>query len=68
MSYESTADELSIRILKLIPNNQNILTMESAWDLFSVPGFQCKDIGPSAFQAGWALRDAVQRYRNGERA
>ncbi len=29
--------------------------MDDPWDLFKVEGFDCKDIGPSFFQASWAL-------------
>lgn len=58
MAYESVGNELRDRILALIPDNRQILTIESAWDLFGVPGFQCNDLGPSAAQAGWALCSA----------
>ena len=56
--YAQTADELTHRIVALIPDNPHILTMESAWDLFKVEGFDCKDIGPSLAQAQWALSNA----------
>ena len=62
-SYESTADELVKRIAKLIPANPHILKMETPWELFKVNGFKCDDLAPSMFQAGWALRKAVQDYK-----
>ena len=56
--YEATADELVRRIRTLIPEHPEILELESPWDLFKVEGFNCADIGPSAFQASWALARA----------
>lgn len=56
--YAKTVDELTNRIVALIAENPHILTMESAWDLFKVDGFDCKDIGPSLAQAQWALNNA----------
>ena len=64
MLYESTADELKDRILKLIPDNPQILEMEDCWDLFKVEGFKCNDLQPSLFQAGWALAKAKQEYQS----
>ncbi len=61
-SYESTANALVNRILALIPEQPQILQLESAWDLFKVPGFKCDDIGPSLAQASWALSAAKQAY------
>lgn len=61
--YESTANELTNRILALIPTQPQILDLTSAWDLFKVPGFKCDDIGPSLAQASWALSSAQQAYR-----
>ncbi len=57
-TYSATADELTNRILALIPSHPEIMEMESAWDLFKVEGFDCKDLGPSMYQAMWALRQA----------
>ena len=59
-SYETTADELIERIRKLIPANPHILEMQDAFDLFQVPGFDCDDLGPSLFQASWALSRAKE--------
>lgn len=63
-AYEETADELTKRILALIPDHPEIITFESPWDLFGVAGFKCNDLGPSMFQAAWALRNARQIYHN----
>ena len=60
--YESTANELSARILRLIDENPEIINMESAWDLFQVDGFDCSDLQPSLAQAGWALREAKRLF------
>jgi hypothetical protein len=61
--YVSTADELVRRIEALIPEHPEILTFDSAWSLFDVPGFKCNDIGPSAAQAMWALATAQRRAK-----
>ncbi len=58
MDYTSTANELKGRIAALIPEHPEILSLESAWDLFKVPGFACQDLGPSMAQAEWALSQA----------
>lgn len=55
MSYSDTIDALVNRIVALGPR---ILTLESAWDLFKVPGFTCDDLGPSLAQAEGALAKA----------
>lgn len=57
-SYASTADQLVERIVALIPTHPEILRMNSAWDLFTVPGFECSDLQPSLYQASWALSKA----------
>ena len=62
-SYESIADELKDRILKLIPDHPEILTLESSWDLLSVDGFKCNDLDPSMAQAGWALATARREWK-----
>ena len=58
--YTATADTLTDRIRALIPDHPEIMEMESAWDLFKVEGFDCKDLSPSAFQAGFALSKAQE--------
>ena len=58
--YTATADTLTDRIRALIPSHPEIMEMESAWDLFKVDGFDCKDLNPSAFQAGFALGKAKE--------
>lgn len=63
-AYVATADELVKRITALIPKHPELLTMADPWELFTVPGFECRDIGPTLFQAGWALRKAQQDYRD----
>jgi hypothetical protein len=67
MDYANTANELSRRILVLIRDHPEIMTLESAWDLFNVPGFRCDDLSPSFAQASWALTAARLRYLDGER-
>ena len=57
-NYEKTADELVRRISALIPTHPEIMELEDAWGLFKIEGFKCKDLGPTLFQAGWALRKA----------
>lgn len=64
MSYEKTADELTNRIFALIPDHPEILDIDSPWALFKVPGFDCKDLEPTLFQAGWALSAAKRKYRD----
>ena len=61
-NYVSTADQLVERIAALIPTHPEILEMTDPWKLFAVEGFDCKDLGPSLFQAGWALAKAKEGY------
>lgn len=60
--YAATCDELTRRILDLIPANPSIMTC-GVWDLFKIPGFHCDDIGPSLAQAGGALGKARAIHR-----
>lgn len=62
-AYTATADELTKRILALIPAHPEIMTIESPFDLFKIDGFKCDDIGPSLAQAGWALGKARQIHK-----
>jgi len=61
--YISTANELSDRILKLIPEHPEISELDDCWGLFKIEGFKCDDLSPSFFQASWALNDAKHRYQ-----
>lgn len=65
MSYNSTAEELSKRILALIPAHPELLTLDDPWKLFKVEGFKCDDLQPSLAQAAWALGDAQGKYTAG---
>lgn len=60
---KSTADELVKRITDLIPTHPEILSLDDAWGLFKVEGFDCKDLGPTLFQAQWALAKAKKDWR-----
>lgn len=61
--YSKTADVLVERIIALIPAHPEILEMNDPWKLFKIDGFECNDLGPSFFQASWALRAAQQQFR-----
>jgi hypothetical protein len=61
--YTDVAIELRDRILALIPEHPEILTMNSAWDLHKVEGFKCDDIGPSMAQAMYALASAKHEWK-----
>lgn len=61
--YSGIANKLKDRILELIPERPEILELEDAWGLFKVDGFKCDDLGPSLFQASWALQRAKQEFR-----
>lgn len=63
MHYTDTANELTQRILALIPNHPDILQLTSPFDLFRVEGFKCDDLQPSLAQADWALRTAQARAK-----
>ncbi len=66
-TYASRAETLSQRIFELIPDHQEILTLDSPFDLFKVDGFQCGDLEPSLAQAAAALAKARTRWKRGER-
>ena len=61
--YASTADQLVDRIVALIPEHPEILDMTDPWSLLKVEDFKCGDLGPSFFQASWALVRAKKVYR-----
>lgn len=56
--YGFTADTLTQRILALIPEHPEVLTLTDAWGLFKVPGFDCADLQPTMAQAYAALANA----------
>ncbi len=60
--YVNEADELIRRITALIPDHPEILDLTSPWDLFRVEGFDCADIGPTLFQASFALEQAKKAW------
>jgi hypothetical protein len=61
-AYTDVALELRDRIVALIPEHPEILTITSAWDLWKVEGFKCDDIGPSMAQAMYALASAKHQW------
>lgn len=59
--YESTANKLRDMILKLIPDNKEILEMSDPFDLFKIKGFKAgEDL--TLYQAMWALSNAKKNY------
>jgi hypothetical protein len=62
--YSKTADKLTKRILKLIPKNLKILEMNTPWELFKLSDFNYEDLGPTMFQADWALNNAKHLYND----
>jgi len=60
MEYNSTVDELVKRIDALVDSHPEILSLDDAWGLFKIPGFKCDDLGPTLFQASWALAKVKQ--------
>lgn len=62
-AYASVAERLVERILQVAKERPEILDLTDAWDMFDVPGFWCRDIGPSMFQAQWALAEAKRRAK-----
>ena len=61
IEYEATAEELTNRILALVPSHPEILEIKDVFDLFKIEGFKCDDIAPSWFQAQWSLAQAKKR-------
>lgn len=57
-AYEATGNVLVDRILALLPEHPEILTMPSPFGLFDVPGFRCDDLKPTLAQASAALHQA----------
>ena len=63
LSGQTIVDQLSKRILDLIPDHPEILEITEAFDLFKVEGFKCDDLEPSLFQASSALSKAQLDYQ-----
>lgn len=61
--YSATANKLADRIEALISTHPELLSMTDPWGLFKIKEFECDDLEPSAFQAGWALVEAQRRYK-----
>lgn len=62
-SYNASANLLAERILAFIPAHPEIMEFKDPYQLFRVEGFKCDDIGPSYFQASWALNQAMNLYK-----
>ena len=58
MDYESSANELKLRIVKLIRNHEELLEISDVWRLFDYSDFNCGDLDPSFAQASWAFNQA----------
>lgn len=65
INYTSINDELTKRILSLIPEHPEILDMDNAFLLFKIPTFSCSDLNPSLAQAIWSLSNAKRIYNEG---
>jgi len=63
--FERPGLTLTERILKLIPDNPQILDMENPRELFDIEGFYCDDLKPDWYQAAWAFERAKMIYRGG---
>lgn len=61
-NYINVTDELTSRILKLIPAHKEILEMVEVFDLFKIKEFECSDLQPSLAQAQWSLTKAKLLY------
>jgi hypothetical protein len=65
---DTMKDELTKRILALIPSHPEIMTIESAFDLFKIDGFKCDDLDPSLAQAVAALGRARKIHKDNNAA
>jgi hypothetical protein len=63
--YNDIIEKLVERILLIALSHPEILNLDSPWDMFKVPGFDCSDLGVSLAQASCALAEAKKRNRNG---
>lgn len=62
LGYVEDAEQAVKRIMALIPAHPEIMKIESPWMLFQIQGFNVSDLGLSAAQAAWALKEAQVRY------
>lgn len=60
--YKAVLEQLSIRIVDLIPAHPEILGMRNAFELFNIDGFDCSDLSPSLAQAAAALAGAQKAW------
>ncbi|MCK4500558.1 hypothetical protein KAU11_08670 [Candidatus Babeliales bacterium] len=65
LPYHTTINELVARIEFLVPNNPQILKLESVFGLFKIDGFKCDDLNPSLAQAQGALSFVKNRHKRG---
>ena len=65
-TYEGTADRLVLRILETFRAHPEAAELTDPWALFTVPGFDCRDLEPSMGQAMAALAEAKLRWAEGE--
>jgi hypothetical protein len=62
MYYSEAVDIMEKRITALIPHEPCILKYTNAWQLWRLPGFHCKDLKPTTFQATIALFRAQEKW------
>ena len=62
--YSNKAEAAAALIEAAIPDNPEILAIDSAWGLFKVEDLKPKlrAMGLTFFQASWALREAQRRH------
>ncbi len=63
INYEAAADKLVQRMLQTFEAHPDAAQLDDVWKMLKVPGFNCDDIGPSLFQAGWAFSMAKKLWR-----
>lgn len=61
-TYHADTNELTKRVLELIPTHPEILAMTSPFEMLDIAEFEYKDLEPSTMQLSHAIRSAVLIY------
>jgi hypothetical protein len=66
-TYHFDVDELTRRVLELIPSNPKILTMLSPFEMLEIAEFEYKDLEPSTIQLSHAIGKAISIYNDNQK-
>ena len=66
-TYHADINELTKRVLMLIPTHPEILAMTSPFEMLDIAEFEYKDLEPSTIQLSHAIGKAISIYNDNQK-